>query len=167
MLHPLQGVLGYGVERGALPPAPPGVWGIAIQRRGGGTRVYVVWGMGNGVWGTALRARPEGTVFHRGALRARVIERNFFGACGGQSHLLGSTMINVEHSHYCYDMHMSSKDVPAYVFCLLALPLTADGRFLLAAGCCGKRLVEAPLPPSSSCPPSLSSSRNSVESRGS
>jgi len=38
-------------------------------------------------------------------------------------------MINVEHPHYCYDMNMSSKDVPAYVFCLLALPLTADGRF--------------------------------------
>ena len=70
-------------------------------------------------------------------------------------------MINVEHSHYCYDMHISSKDVPAYVFCLLALPLTADGRFLLAADCCGKRLVEAPPPPSSSCPPSSSSSRNS------
>ena len=61
-------------------------------------------------------------------------------------------------------MHMSSKDVPAYVFCLLALPLTADGRFLLAAGCCSKWLVEAPPPPSSSCPPSSSSSRNSSNS---
>ena len=104
MLHPLQGVLGYGVERGALPPAPPGVWGIATSSGEAEAQGYVVWGMGNGVWGTALRARPEGTVFHRGALRARVIERNFFGACGGQSHLLGSTMINVEHSHYCYDI---------------------------------------------------------------
>jgi len=64
----------------------------------GGMGVWV----GYGVWGTALRARPEGTIFLRGALRARVIVRNSFGACGGQIHLLGSTMINVEHSHYSY-----------------------------------------------------------------
>ena len=92
-LHPVQGVLGYGVERGALPRAAPGVWSIAIQRqrrrhKGMG---YGVRGMGYGVQ-PSVRARwPEGTIFPRGALRTRVIVRIFFGACGGQSHLLGST----------------------------------------------------------------------------
>ena len=145
------------------PPGPSRVWGIAMQRR---RRRHK--GMGYGVWGYGVRgmgysppSKARGNNFLRGALRARVIVRNSFGACGGRIHLLGSTMTNVEHSRYCYDMNMSSKDVLAYVFCLLALPLTADTRFLLAADCCGKRLVEAPPPPSSSCPPSSSSSRNS------
>ena len=63
-----------------------------------------------GVWGTGYGVQPSEQgprehFFLRGALRARVIVRNFFGACGGRIHLLGSTMINVEHSHYCYDMN--------------------------------------------------------------
>jgi len=50
---------------------------------------YGVWGTGYGVQPSELRAKPEGTIFLRGALRARVIVRNSFGAYGGQSHLLG------------------------------------------------------------------------------
>ena len=87
-------------------------------------------GMGYGVWGTALRARPEGTIFLRGALRARVIVRNSFGACGGRIHLLGSTMTNIlAFSHSRSSLGVHQHDLPILVFkpVLLLPPSRKDG----------------------------------------